>query len=165
MPVPWPRTPCALPTGRERRRTGLPTPRAASRNQRSTRWCSGRSLGVLVVALLVVLGRHTVDGRIEVLGSRVNGVVGLLEGQGDAATIEIDVDHLDEHGLARLDHGLRVLDVTVGELGDMHQALDAVFDGDEDTELDDLGDLALDNLGNPKWGASETLPRILLGSP
>ena len=119
------------------------------------------AFGVLVVALLVVLGRHAVDGRIEVLGSRVNGVVGLLEGQGDAATIEVDVDHLDEHGLARLDHGLRVLDVTVGELGDVHQALDAVLDGDEDTELDDLGDLALDDLAG-NVGASEALPRILL---
>ena len=104
------------------------------------------AFGVLVVALLVVLGRHAVDGRIEVLGSRINGVVGLLEGQGDAATVEIDVNHLDEDFLARLDDGLRVLHVAVGQLGDMHEAFDAVFDGDEDTELNDLGDLALDDL-------------------
>ena len=51
--------------------------------------------------------------------------------------------------------------MTVGELGDVHQALDAVLDGDEDTELDDLGDLALDDLAG-NVGASEALPRILL---
>ena len=51
--------------------------------------------------------------------------------------------------------------MTVGKLGDVHQALDAVLDGDEDTELDDLGDLALDDLAG-NVGASEALPRILL---
>ena len=103
------------------------------------------AFGVLVVALLVVLCRHAVQSRIEVLGSRIDGVVGLLEGQGDAATIEINVNHLDEDFFARLDDGLRVLHVAVGQLGDVHEAFDAVFDGDEDTELDDLGDLALDD--------------------
>ena len=117
---------------------------------------------VLVVALLVVLCRHAVQSRIEVLGSRINGVVGLLEGQGDAATVEIDVNHLDEDFLARLDDGLRVLHVAVGQLGDMHEAFDAVFDGDEDTELNDLGDLALDDLAR-NVGAGEALPRIFLG--
>ena len=120
------------------------------------------AFGVLVVALLVVLCRHAVQSRIEVLGSRINGVVGLLEGQGDAATVEIDVNHLDEDFLARLDDGLRVLHVAVGQLGDMHEAFDAVFDGDEDTELNDLGDLALDNLAR-NVGAGEALPRIFLG--
>ena len=53
--------------------------------------------------------------------------------------------------------------MAVGQLGDVHEAFDAVFDGDEDTELDDLGDLALDDLAR-NVGASEALPRIFLGS-
>ena len=52
--------------------------------------------------------------------------------------------------------------MAVRQLGDVHQALDAVLDGDEDTELDNLGDLALDDLAG-NVGASEALPRILLG--
>ena len=123
----------------------------------------GRSLPDTCSCLLVVLCRHAVQSRIEVLGSRIDGVVGLLEGQGDAATIEINVNHLDEDFFARLDDGLRVLHVAVGQLGDVHEAFDAVFDGDEDTELDDLGDLALDDLAR-NVGASEALPRIFLGS-
>ena len=124
--------------------------------------CRVEAFRILVVALLVVLCRHAVQSRIEVLGSRIDGIVGLLEGQGDAATIEINVDYLDEHFFARLDDGLRVLHVAVGQLGDVHEAFDAVFDGDEDTELNDLGDLALDNLTR-NVGASEALPRIFLG--
>ena len=124
--------------------------------------CRVEAFRILVVALLVVLCRHAVQSRIEVLGSRIDGVVGLLEGQGDAATIKIDVDHLDEDLFARLDDGLRVLHVAVGQLGDVHEAFDAVFDGDEDTELNDLGDLALDDLAR-NVGASEALPRIFLG--
>ena len=52
--------------------------------------------------------------------------------------------------------------MAVGQLGDMHEAFDAVFDGDEDTELNDLGDLALDDLAR-NVGAGEALPRIFLG--
>ena len=52
--------------------------------------------------------------------------------------------------------------MAVGQLGDVHEAFDAVFDGHEHTELHDLGDLALDNLAG-NVGASEALPRIFLG--
>ena len=52
--------------------------------------------------------------------------------------------------------------MAVRQLGDVHQALDAILDGDEDTELDNLSDLALDDLAG-NVGASEALPRILLG--
>ena len=120
------------------------------------------SFRILVVAVLVILGGHAVEGRIKVLGSGVNGIVGLLEGQGDAATVQIHIDHLDEDGLARLDHSLGVFHVAVGQLGDMDEAFDAVINGDEDTELNDFGDLAPDDLSR-NMGARETLPRIFLG--
>ena len=43
-----------------------------------------------------------------------------------------------------LDDLARVLDVVLGELGDVHEALDPVHDLDERAEGDDLGDLALE---------------------
>ena len=48
--------------------------------------------------------------------------------------------------------------MAVGQLGDMHEAFDAVFDGDEDTELNDLGDLALDDLARKVGAGEELLP-------
>src|SRR5690606_38141454 len=49
------------------------------------------ALGVLVVALLVVLGDHAVErgeARVELGVVRVDALVGLLEAQRDAATVE-----------------------------------------------------------------------------
>src|SRR4029077_60620 len=54
------------------------------------------AVGVDVVALLVVRGRHAVQGRVEVLaGDLADGaLVGLLERQADPASVEVDVDDL-----------------------------------------------------------------------
>ncbi len=54
------------------------------------------------------------------------------------------------------------LDVALGQLGDVHQALDAVVDAHERTERDELGDLARHDLADGV-GAGEVLPRVLLG--
>ena len=56
----------------------------------------------------------------------------------------------------------RVLDVVLGELGDVHEALDAVEDLDERAERDDLGDLALELVADVV-GVDDPLPRVLLG--
>src|ERR671914_2173053 len=120
------------------------------------------ALGVLVVALLVVLGRHAVERGVEVLVfERDRTLVGLLEGQADAAPVEVDVDDLDEDLVADLDDLLGDLDVALGQLGDVHQALDALLDPDERAERHQLGD--------PSWhdlpdlvGAGELLPGVFL---
>src|SRR6266568_4219434 len=122
------------------------------------------ALRVLVVALLVVGGWHAVQGRVEVVADRLadGALVGLLEGQADPAPVQVDVDDLDEDLVAHLHDLLRDLHVPVGQLGDVHQALDALLDPDERAERDELGD--------PPWhdltdlvGPGELLPRVFLG--
>src|SRR5690625_371085 len=122
------------------------------------------ALGVLVLAVLVVLGGHAVQGRIEggVVTLGVHALVGLLERQRDPATLEIDVDDLHEDVLVDRDDLLGQIDVALGQLGDVHQALDAVLDAHEGAEGDQLGDLARDDLADGV-GAGEQLPRVLLG--
>ena len=123
------------------------------------------AVGVLVVALVVVGRRHAVERRVEravVAARRRRALVGLLERQRDAATLEVDVDDLDEDLVADLDDLLGDLDVALGQLGDVHQALDALVDADERAERHQLGDLAGHDLPD-LVGAGELLPRVFLG--
>src|SRR5690606_30924619 len=71
------------------------------------------ALGDLVLAVLVVLGGHAVERRVELGAVRVDHVVGLLERQRDAATVEVDVDDADEELLADRHNLLGHLDVLV----------------------------------------------------
>src|SRR6478736_3920630 len=122
------------------------------------------ALRVLVVALLVVLGDHAVqrgEARVELGVVRVDALVGLLEAQRDAATLEVDVDDLDEDLFADRHDLLRELDVLARQLRDVHEALDAVGDADERTERNELRDLARCDLAD-RVGAGEDLPRVLL---
>src|SRR5690606_23884750 len=120
------------------------------------------TLAVLVVAVLVVLGRHAVQRRVEVLFVDADGaLVGLLERQADPAPVEVDVDDLHEDLVADLDDLLGDLHVPLGQLGDVHQALDALLDADERAERHQLGDAARDDLPD-LVGAGELLPRVLL---
>src|SRR5699024_7521063 len=79
----------------------------------------------------------------------------------DATALEVDVDDLDEDLLADAHDLLRQLDVALGQLGDVHEALDAVLDAHEGTEGDELGDLARDDLTD-RVGPGEVLPGVLL---
>ncbi len=119
------------------------------------------ALGVLVVAFVVVVGSHAVQRRVEVLGHVLGRValVRLLQREGDTTTLQVDVDDLDHGVRADLDNLLRHLHVTLGQLGDVHQALDPVVDPDERTERHQLGDLAGDDLPD-LMGPSELLPRV-----
>src|SRR4029453_12822239 len=84
------------------------------------------ALRVDVVALGVVRRGHAVEGRVEVLLALDEALVGLLERQRDPAPLQVDVDDLDQDVGAHLDDLLGQLDVPLGQLGDVHQALDAV---------------------------------------
>src|SRR5690625_720128 len=119
------------------------------------------ALGVLVVALLVVVGRHAVERRIEVFGLRIHTLVGLLERQRDAAAFQVDVDDLDQHLVVDLNNLFGQFDVADSQFRNVNETLDAVFDAHERTEGNELGDLAGHNLADGV-GAREGLPRVFL---
>src|SRR5690606_26005668 len=119
------------------------------------------ALRVDVVAVLVVVRRHAVQRRIE-LDISTDALVGLLQRQGDPAALEIDVDDLHEDLVTDLDDLLRNLHMTLGQLGDVDQTLDALLDPDERTEGHQLGDPARHDLAD-LVGPGELLPRVLLG--
>src|SRR6185437_2431395 len=81
--------------------------------------------------------------------------------QADTPALEVDVDHLDEDLVAHLHDLLGNLDVPLGEFGDVHQALDALFDAHERTEGNELGDLAGYDLAD-RVRTRESLPRVFL---
>src|SRR3546814_5152174 len=85
---------------------------------------------------------HAVEGRVELGAERVDRLVGLLERQRDAAALEVDVDDLDEDLFTDRHDLLGERDVAARQLGDVHEALDAVGDANECAERDELGDLA-----------------------
>ena len=71
----------------------------------------------------------------------------LLEAERDALAVAVDVEHLDAHRLADLEHLGRMVDVAPAQLGDVDQAVDAV-EVDERAEVDDVRDHALDDLAD-----------------
>ncbi len=121
------------------------------------------TLGVDVVARLVVLGLHPVLGRVERLAfaDKGAGVVRLLEGEADPAPVEVDVDDLDEDLVADVHDLLGDLHVPFGQLGDVHQTLDALVHPDERAEGHELGDPTRDDLTD-RVGTGELTPRVFL---
>src|SRR5690606_15492679 len=96
------------------------------------------------------------------LGSRaVAGLDGLLQRQRDAAADVVDVDDLDGDDVTDLEHLLGTVDVGLGQLGDVDEALDALLELHEGTERHQLGDGALDELAHVVL-AGELAPRVLL---
>src|SRR4051812_46693224 len=121
------------------------------------------ALRVDVVARLVVLRVHAVLSRVEVVadGFADGALVGLLQRQGDPAPLEVDVDDLDVDLVVDVDDLLGDLDVALGQLGDVHEALDALRDADEGAERHELGDATRHDLPD-RMGAGEGLPRVFL---
>ena len=87
---------------------------------------------------------------------------GLLDRQADPPAGEVEIDDLHPQLLAGRDDLIGRVDVVRRHLRDVHEALDAVADLDEGTELDELGDPAVDQLAD-LVGGGELLPRVLLG--
>jgi hypothetical protein len=85
-----------------------------------------------------------------------------LDRQRQAPALGVDLQDLHADLVARGDDLARVLHVVVGQLGDVHEALDAVEDLDEGAEGDHLRDLALELVADPV-GVDHALPRVLLG--
>ena len=112
-----------------------------------------------VVALLVVRVSHAVLGWIELFGVIL---VCLLNGQGDTTTLEVDVNNLDHDIFTNVDNLVWDLNVALSQLGDVNKALDALFDANERTEWNELGDLAWHDLAH-SVGAGEYAPWIFLG--
>src|SRR5699024_2719568 len=79
----------------------------------------------------------------------------------DTTTVEVDVDDLDHGVVVDRDDLVRDLDVALGQLRDVDQALDALVDTHEGAERHELGDLARDDLTD-RVGPGEVPPRILL---
>ena len=98
---------------------------------------------------------------LEGVAERHAALADALDREGDAPALLVDLEDLDPDGLARLDDLARGLDVMLGELGDVDEALDAGDDLDERAEGDDLGDLALER-GAGAVGVEDRLPRVLL---
>ena len=72
-------------------------------------------------------------------------LLGLLQAEGDALAVAVDVEHFDPHRVADRDDFGGMVDVAPGKLGDVDQAVDPL-EVDEGAEVDDVGDLALDHL-------------------
>src|SRR5512133_501605 len=85
--------------------------------------------------------------------------LGLLEAERDALALAVDVEHLDLHVLADLEHLGRMVDVAPGELGDMNQAVHPV-EVDEGAEVDDVRDLAVDDVARVE-PVEDRLPHLL----
>ncbi len=84
----------------------------------------------------------------------------LLESEGDAAPLLVDVEHHDLHFLSGM-HDLRRIDVLVGpvHLRDVHQPLDAILDLNERAVIGDIRNLAKD-ASVRRIAACDVLPRI-----
>src|SRR3954451_17976695 len=85
--------------------------------------------------------------------------LGLLEPERDALALAVDVEHLDLHVLADLEHLGWMVDVAPGELGDVDQAVHPV-QVDEGAEIDDVRDLAVDDVARVE-PVEDRLPHLL----
>src|SRR6266480_4206965 len=83
----------------------------------------------------------------------------LLEAERDSLALAVDVEHLDLHVLADLEHLGRVVDMAPGQLADVNQAVHPV-EVDEGAEVDDVGDLAVDDVAGVE-AVEDLLPLLL----
>src|SRR3989475_8542077 len=83
----------------------------------------------------------------------------LLEAERDALSLAVDVEHLDLHVLADLEHLGGMVDVTPGELADVDETVHAI-QVDEGAEVHDVRDLAVDDVARIE-PVEDLLPLLL----
>ena len=83
----------------------------------------------------------------------------LLQPERDPLAVAVDVEHLHLDGLADVEHLGRVVDVAPGELRDVDQPVHPV-QVDEGPEVDDVRDLALDDVAGAQ-PVEDRLPHLL----
>ena len=116
-----------------------------------------------------VLGQAELRHVLEVAGvgqalgaARQDLALDPLDREREPAALGVDLEDLDLDLVAGSDDLARVLDVLLGELGDVHEPFDTLEDLHERAERDDLRDGALE-LVTHVVGVDDPLPRILLG--
>src|SRR5262249_7538655 len=82
--------------------------------------------------------------------------------QGDLAFADVDAEDLDLDLVADLDDVFRALDLVVGQLADVQEALKARLQLDEDAEVGELGDLALLDLAGAIAAGDVALPGVVV---
>ncbi len=88
----------------------------------------------------------------------------LLDAEADALLLDVDVEHLGLDHVAFLVVGDGLLARLVpGQIGEMHHAVDVVVETDEQSELGDALDLALDGAAR-RMRRGKRLPRIVHAS-
>ncbi len=85
------------------------------------------------------LARHDLTDRVGAGEGLPRVLLGRLERQRHTLAVQVDVEDLDGDLLADLDDLRRVVDVLPGQLGDVHETVDAA-EVHERTEVDDRGD-------------------------
>ena len=133
------------------------SPRSPRRSRRRRRPRTGPSSGMSSRSPAPARPRRRLA-----IAARQDLALDALDRQRQAAALGVDLEDLHLHVVARLHDLARVLDVLLGELGDVHEALDALQDLDERAEGDHLGDLALELVADVV-GVDDALPRVLLG--
>src|SRR5206468_5585171 len=103
-----------------------------------------------------LLARAALTARAATRGSRLarlgrrpgRWLFSLLEAQAQPMPLGIERDDLELERLALVDDVARMRDALMRELADMDQALEAVSDTDERTEVDQLRDRAVDDVAD-----------------
>src|SRR5690606_8376750 len=126
---------------------------------------AGQALGLQRLADLldqrIALGDDLVTEDRNQLG--IPRIQRAAQAQAHAAALRIDADDAQDELLALRHDLLRMLDALVGQLGHVDQALDAILDASERTEVGELRDRALDQLPN-LVGARNAAPRLRAGA-
>src|SRR5262245_332701 len=73
----------------------------------------------------------------------------------------INAEDLDLNLVTDLDHIFGILDLVVGQFGDVQQTFQAIFQADEDTEIGNLGHGTADDLARSVFGRDVGVPRIV----